>query len=132
MYGSAASLESSAVPEVSELSIRGRIATSADPDWDEARQAWNLAADQQPAAVAFVESADDVSKVIGFARESGLRVTGQGTGHGAVALGSLDETILIKTERMRDGTIEGERARVEAGACPEHAPPAARPPRRGS
>jgi hypothetical protein len=113
------------VPEVSELSIRGRIATSADPDWDEARQAWNLAADQQPAAVAFVESADDVSKVIGFARESGLRVTGQGTGHGAVALGSLDETILIKTERMRDVTIEGERARVEAGAYAEHVAEAA-------
>src|SRR3954452_14725596 len=125
MYGSAAALESSAVPEVSELSIRGRIATSADPDWDEARQAWNLAADQQPAAVAFVESADDVSKVIGFARESGLRVTGQGTGHGAVALGSLDETILIKTERMRDVTIEGERARVEAGAYAEHVAEAA-------
>jgi hypothetical protein len=108
------------VADLSELSIRGRVATSADSDWDEARQAWNLAADQQPPAVAFVESADDVSKVIGFARQNGLRVTGQGTGHGAVALGSLDETILIKTERMRGVDIEGERARVEAGAHAEH------------
>src|SRR3954470_11823888 len=99
MYGSAASLESSAVPEVSELSIRGRIATSNDSDWDEARRAWNLAADQQPAAVAFVESADDVSKVIGFATANDLKVTGQGTGHGAMAMGSLEDVILIKTER---------------------------------
>jgi hypothetical protein len=107
------------VPEVSELSIRGRIATPSDSDWDEARQPWNLAADQQPSAVAFVESADDVSKVIRFASQNDLKVAGQGTGHGAVALGALDDVILIKTERMREVAIEGERARAEAGALAE-------------
>ena len=104
------------MPGVTELAIRGRIATPDDSDWDEARQAWNLAADQHPEAVAFVESADDVSKVIGFASDNGLKVTGQGTGHGAVPLGPLEGTILIKTERMRDVAIENEKARVEAGA----------------
>src|SRR3954452_11492771 len=107
------------------LSLRGRIATSSDSDWDEARQAWNLAADQRPEAVALVESADDVSKVMRFARENGLKVTGQGTGHGAMALGPLDDTILIKTERMRDVAIEGEQARVEAGALAEEVADAA-------
>jgi FAD/FMN-containing dehydrogenase len=107
------------VADFSELSIRGRIATPSDSDWDEARQAWNLAADQQPSAVAFVESADDVSKVVRFAKENGLKVAGQGTGHGAVALGPLADVILIKTERMRDVVIEGDKARVEAGALAE-------------
>jgi FAD binding domain len=107
------------VSDFSELSLRGRIATSSDSDWDEARQAWNLAADQRPEAVALVESADDVSKVINFARENDLKVAGQGTGHGAVALGSLDGVILVKTERMRDVAIEGEKARAEAGALAE-------------
>jgi hypothetical protein len=111
--------------DFSELSIRGRIATSSDDDWDEARQAWNLAADQHPAAVAFVESAADVSKVVGFARDNGLQVTGQGTGHGAVALGSLDGVILIKTERMREIVLEGGKARVETGAFAEHVAEAA-------
>ena len=105
--------------DFSQLSIRGRIATSSDTDWDEARQAWNLAADQRPEAVALVESADDVCKVMRFARENGLKVAGQGTGHGAMALGSLDGVILIKTERMRDVAIEGEKARAEAGALSE-------------
>ena len=108
-------LECAAMADFSGLSIRGRIATPSDSDWDEARQAWNLAADQRPEAVALVESADDVSKVIGFARENGLKVTGQGTGHGAVALGSLEDTILIKTERMRDVAIEGEKAQGRGG-----------------
>ena len=104
--------------DFSQLSIAGRVATPADPDWDEARQAWNLAADQRPSAVAFTESADDVAKVVRFAGQNGLRVTGQGTGHGAVALGSLDDAILIKTERMRGVEVDADAqtARVEAGA----------------
>src|SRR5215211_3122765 len=101
--------------DFSGLTIRGRVATSEDSDWDEARQAWNLAADQHPAAVAFVESADDVSKVIRFATDNGLKVTGQGTGHGAVAMGALDDVILIKTERMRGVEINADGARVESG-----------------
>src|ERR1700709_217665 len=105
--------------DFSQLSIRGRIATSSDSDWDEARQAWNLAADQQPSAVAFVESADDVAKVIGFAKQNDLKLAPQGSGHGAVALGSLDDVILIKTERMREVDVDGDMARVEAGALAE-------------
>jgi FAD/FMN-containing dehydrogenase len=105
--------------DFSGLSIRGRIATASDSDWDEARQAWNLAADQQPPAVALVQSADDVAKVIKFARQNGLKVAGQGTGHGAMPLGPLDGVILIKTERMRGVDVEGERARVEAGGLAE-------------
>ncbi len=103
--------------DLSGLSIAGRVATPTDSDWDEARLAWNLAADQQPTAVAFVESVDDVAKVVGFAGQNGLRVAGQGTGHGAVALGSLEDAILIKTERMRGVEVDAEArtARVDAG-----------------
>jgi FAD binding domain-containing protein len=101
----------------SGLAIAGRVATASDGDWDQARAAWNLAADQRPGAVAFVESADDVAKTVDFAAANGLRVAGQGTGHGAVALGSLEDTILIKTERMRGIEIDprAQTARVEAG-----------------
>jgi hypothetical protein len=100
------------------LAIAGRIATPSDADWDEARLAWNLIADQQPEAVAFVESGDDIAAVVGFAADNDLRVAGQGTGHGAAALsGSLEGTILIKTERMRGVDVDPDAgtARVEAG-----------------
>src|SRR3954451_2092544 len=82
-----------AMADFTGISIRGRVATDSDSDWDELRQPWNLAADQRPAAVALVESADDVAKVIGFAAKNDLKVTAQGTGHGAVSLGTLEETI---------------------------------------
>jgi hypothetical protein len=100
------------------LAIAGRVATPSDPDWDEARLGWNLAADQRPEAVAFAESAEDVAKIVRFAADNGLRVAGQGTGHGAVALGPLDGTILLKTERMRGIEVDpdAQTARTEAGA----------------
>jgi FAD binding domain len=103
--------------ELAQLSIAGRVATPDDSDWDAARTSWNLAADQRPRAVAFVDGGDDVMKVVRFAGERGLRVAGQGTGHGAAALGPLDDTILIKTERMRGVSVDAEArtARVEAG-----------------
>jgi FAD/FMN-containing dehydrogenase len=88
-----------------------------DPNWDDARRAWNLAVDQQPAAVALPESAGDVGAVVRWARERGLRVAPQGTGHNAHPLGSLAHTVLLKTERMRGVTIDlrRRRARVDAG-----------------
>ena len=47
---------------INGLSIEGRVATRNDPDWDEVRQAWNLAADLHPAGVAFVEGAGDIAR----------------------------------------------------------------------
>jgi hypothetical protein len=103
--------------DLSGLRIDGRVAMPGDPDWNQARLAWNLAADQNPVAVALAESAEDVAKTVRFAAENGLKVAGQGTGHGAGPLPPLDDTILLKTERMRGIEVDSEErsARVEAG-----------------
>ena len=106
-----------------QLSTDGRIATPDDGDWDEVRQAWNLAADPHPEAVALVESADDVAAVIRFCAERGLRVLGQGTGHGAVAVGPLEGTVADQDgapardrgrSRGADGEGRGRGARARA------------------
>ncbi|HET7053761.1 MAG TPA: FAD-binding oxidoreductase [Solirubrobacterales bacterium] len=100
------------------LSIAGRIATPDDSDWDQARAAWNLAADQRPEAVAFAESAGDVAATVRFAAENDLKIAAQGTGHGAAPLAPLEGTILLKTERMRGIEVDPDArtARIEAGA----------------
>ena len=97
--------------------LDGEVFTPADAEWDEARLAWNLAADQHPAAVVYAESAADVAAVVRYARENGLHVTTQGTGHFANTIASFDETILLKTSRLRDLEIDPEAriARAEAG-----------------
>ena len=75
--------------ERSVTALTGRVVLPEHPNWDEARLAWNLAVDQQPAAVVFPESAEDVIAAVELARAFELRVTAQGTGHNAAPLGSL-------------------------------------------
>ena len=116
----------SAVPTITgrtagrrDLSVprTGRFVLRDDPDWDLARKAWNLAADQRPSAVALPESPDEVRSIVDRARARGLRIAPQATGHGALALAPLAETILLRTTRMRGVQIDAvaRRARVQAG-----------------
>jgi hypothetical protein len=97
--------------------LEAKIVTPQHARFDEARRAWNLTIDQQPAAIVFPESAEDVAAAVLFARERGQRIAAQGTGHNAGPLGSLEDTILLKTERMRRVHIDptARLARVEAG-----------------
>ncbi len=103
--------------ERSIAALTGRVVLPEHPNWDEARLAWNLTVDQQPAAVVFPETAEDVIAAVDLARAFELRVTAQGTGHNAAPLGTLEDTVLVKTERMRSVHIDPKArlARVEAG-----------------
>jgi FAD/FMN-containing dehydrogenase len=96
--------------------LSGRLVSPTDPDWDAARQAWNLAVDQRPAFVVQPATAGDVAATINFARTAGLRVAPQGTGHNAGALGDLSGTILLRTDRLREVTIDVDGRIVRAGA----------------
>ncbi|HWX96204.1 MAG TPA: FAD-binding oxidoreductase [Solirubrobacteraceae bacterium] len=98
--------------------LEGKVVLPEDARFDEAREAWNLAIDQRPSCVVFPESPQDVAAAVLFAAESGQRIAAQGTGHNAAPLGSLEDTILLKTERMRGITIDpvARTVRVESGA----------------
>jgi len=48
------------------------IVRPGDDRYDEARSAWNLAADLNPAAVAYPTTAQDVASIVTYAREHGL------------------------------------------------------------
>src|SRR6185436_16597042 len=63
--------------------ISGEVVSPADAAYDQARLAWNLAADQRPGLVVFPESADDVVEIVLYARRNGLQIAPQGTGHNA-------------------------------------------------
>ena len=97
--------------------LSGEVVGPMDAGYDQARQAWNLAADQRPGLVVFPESADDVVAVVEHARRYGLQVVPQGTGHNATPIAWHDDMILLSTSRMRgvEIDVEGRRARVAAG-----------------
>jgi FAD/FMN-containing dehydrogenase len=84
--------------------------------WDGARRPWSVGIDQHPAAVVEVAGVDDVSAAIGFARENGLGVMAQPTGH--AASWDLRDVVLLRTGALADVEVDaGARvARVGAGA----------------
>ena len=89
-----------------------------DPGWDDARRAWNLSVDQHPAAIALPASAQDVVAAVDYARERGLRVAAQGTGHNAAARSARSRTpSWSRRRRMRQVTVDpaARTARAEAG-----------------
>ena len=104
--------------EMLQSSIAGDVFVRGVAGYDEARRAWNLAADQRPDVVVVVESVTDVVRAVGFARSQGMRIAPQGTGHGAAPLEPLEGVMLLKTSRLRDVKIypDTRNARVEAGA----------------
>ena len=98
--------------------IAGDVFVPGERGYDEARQAWNLAADQRPSAVVVAESAADVAQAVRFARAHGMRIAPQGTGHGSEPLEPLEGAMLLRTLRMRRVDIDPatRAARAEAGA----------------
>ena len=96
--------------------ISGAVVTPGAADWDSARQAWNLAIDRRPEFVVFAESAADVAAVIDYARAHGLTVSPQGTGHNASVRPDLSGSILLRTDRMRELSVDVATRTVRAGA----------------
>jgi FAD binding domain len=109
--------ETSATDELRSR-IAGEVVCPSDAGWDDARTAWNLAIDPAPSVVVRPTSVDDVIATIGRARECGLKVTARGTGHGAAALSTLEDTVLLNMSAWNDVAIDAEAqtARVAPGA----------------
>jgi hypothetical protein len=94
------------------------LITPDDARYDEARLAFNLAVDQRPAAIVLAETAHDVVEAVRYARDNGLRVAPQATGHNAGAYATLENTLLVKTTAMVgvEVHVEARRARALAGS----------------
>jgi hypothetical protein len=97
--------------------LEGDVVAPGDSGWDDARQAWNLTADQNPAAVAFVASGDDIAATVRVAHDAGLGVAAQNTGHGATPMAPLEGVVLLKTARMNavDVDADAQTARIAPG-----------------
>jgi FAD/FMN-containing dehydrogenase len=97
----------------------GTLLYAADPGWYAARTPWVLNVDQQPAAIALVRSVEDVSAVITSAGRNGLKVMAQSTGHGALPVGPLSHTVLVRTAGLNDVHVNPAERTVWAGSGAE-------------
>lgn len=96
----------------------GALHRPGDPGYDDARMPWNVAVDLRPAAVAHPGSTAELAETVCAARDAGLRIAVQGTGHAAGTLGDLSDTLLVRTSAMTGVQVDAARAivRVQAGA----------------
>lgn len=96
--------------------VSGSIVTPDHADYEHARLSHNLALDQHPALILIAQNAEDVVAGVRFAREAGLNIGIQSTGHGMHI--PVDNSLLIITSQMKavQVDVKNQTARVEAGA----------------
>lgn len=85
-----------------------------DEGFMEAAAAWCLIVQHQPDVIVIPNNASDVQAAIRFAKEKGLNVTVQATGHGQPK--TCAGGMLLVTSQMKGVSIEGNRARIQGGA----------------
>ena len=96
--------------------MAARLLTTQDVNWDLERAAFNILVDQRPAGIALPQSADDVSDVVRSSAADGKRVAAQSTGHNALPLGSLANTVLLRTAGLGGVEIDDDAGKVRVGA----------------
>ena len=97
--------------------LNGEVIGPEDAAYDEARQVFFKGVDRRPAAVVRVAGADDVARVVTFARESGLELAVRSGGHHRAGYGTSEGGIVIDLSGMRalDIDADANTAWVETG-----------------
>jgi FAD/FMN-containing dehydrogenase len=95
--------------------IRGEVFLPGDEGYEQAKFSWNVAVQHQPAVIVVPESTEDVVAAVRFAREAGLGVAVQATGHGTVRVS--EDNLLIVTSKLTGLRIDttGRTAWIAAG-----------------
>jgi FAD/FMN-containing dehydrogenase len=95
----------------------GAVYLPGDRGYDLARLPWNLQVQDHPAAVTYPAGPAEVAEVLRAARDAGLHVAPQGTGHGAAPLeGRLADAVLLRTSGMTELHVDPVRRTARAGA----------------
>ncbi|WP_435769404.1 FAD-binding oxidoreductase [Nocardioides sp. SYSU DS0651] len=94
--------------------MAGRLHTADDADLADHARPWNLAVRQSVLAVAEPMSVDEVVALVRAARDAGLVLAPQASGHGAS--GNTADTVLVRTHRMRAVTVDPVRRTAVVGA----------------
>ena len=106
----------SADPAALTAHVEGTVLGPDDDGYDEERTGFDLSVAQRPALIVVATAADDVVAAVRHARDRGLPVAVQATGHGITV--PADDAVLITTHRVRAVTVDptSRTAWVQAGS----------------
>jgi FAD/FMN-containing dehydrogenase len=96
------------VPELRAV-LHGRVITPDDAVYDEARTVFYGGIDRRPAAIVRAKDATDVSRVVSFARDSGLELAVRSGGHSTAGHGTTEGGIVLDLSEMKGLEIDVER-----------------------
>ena len=98
-------------------SLQGRVFQDDSPEYEEARVIWNAMVDRRPALIACCRTAEDVQRVVTFAREYDILLAVRGGGHSFPGHSTCDGGLVLDLSAMKRITIDptARTVRAEAG-----------------
>jgi len=96
-------------------SMRGRVITPANPEYEGARRVWNGTIDKRPAVVATCHGISDVIEAVNFARTHGLRVSVRGGGHNVAGIAVDEGGLVVDLSGLNSVHVNPAARRVRAG-----------------
>jgi FAD/FMN-containing dehydrogenase len=109
-------VDSTAIAQLG-ASIRGRIVTPTDTDYDAVRAIWNAMIDRRPGIIVRAAGTADVIQTVNFAREHKLLLSIRGGGHNIAGNAVCDGGVMLDLSLMKSVRVDPERriVRVEPG-----------------
>jgi hypothetical protein len=100
-----------------QKSLRGRLISRNDADYDTARALYNGMIDKRPQLIARSADVADVISAVNFAREHAALLAIRGGGHNGPGLGSCDDGLVIDLSALKSVRVDpaSRTVRVEAG-----------------
>ena len=86
--------------------LAGDLLESGDPDYDRLRTVVYGGVDRRPAAIARVANADDIKRVVTFARETGTELAVRSGGHSAKGDSTTDGGVVLALEKLKTIDID--------------------------
>lgn len=87
-------------------SVRGRVITASDSDYDDARVVYNAMHDRKPRAIVQCVDSADVMAAVAAGRDGGLDLAIRGGAHSVPGFGTVDDGLVIDLSRMNNVRID--------------------------
>jgi FAD/FMN-containing dehydrogenase len=106
------------VPSDAIEALRGQIAMTGEPGYDEARTIWNAMVDRHPGLVIRALGASDVRQAVNFARAHGVLMSVRSGGHQIAGHAVVDGRVMLDLSLMKSVHVDprARRARIEPRA----------------